>query len=341
MTASASRSSPGPHSTTGVSPHASRRNDASSPKRSGGQRLFGHAAPALISAKRPVRRDPPPQLVERGDGTSASGNRISSSSTPTARSSRRFFRMTCPPSASCASRIERARGLLAQVPDREPDDPRRARRAREHRRLHQPLEIDRDVVGRPPQRAERPPSIPPSVGRLERHGAIDGRHEIDDARGASRRRASRCRAAGNAWRSAAAAGTAWTTSPSAPSRTMRMFMSGPRMRARQIARRVILGIADDGDAAAVAADGLALGHGVDGVVGPLAVHVGLQREQQRRDRRLGEDDDVVDAAQRGDELGAIGGGQERPVRPLRARRPTRSSLMATTRRSASRAAAWR
>ena len=33
--------------------------------------------------------------------------------------------------------------------------------------------------------------------------------------------------------------------------------------------------------------------------------VGPQREQQRRHGRLGKDDDVVDAAQRGDELGAI------------------------------------
>jgi hypothetical protein len=35
------------------------------------------------------------------------------------------------------------------------------------------------------------------------------------------------------------------------------------------------------------------------------VDVGLQREQQRRDRRLGEDHDVIHAAQRGQELGAI------------------------------------
>ena len=69
---------------------------------------------------------------------------------------------------------------------------------------------------------------------------------------------------------------------------MRMFIrpfADPR---EQVAGRVILRIADDGDAPAVAADGLALGHGVDGVVGPLAVHVGLQREQQRRHGRLRE-----------------------------------------------------
>ena len=84
---------------------------------------------------------------------------------------------------------------------------------------------------------------------------------------------------------------------------------------------MILRIADDGDAAAVAAHGLALGHGVDGVVGPLAVHVRPQREQQRRDGRLGKDDDVVDAAQRRDELGAIRRRQDRPARPLQRRRP--------------------
>ena len=54
-------------------------------------------------------------------------------------------------SLSASSGIERTRGLLAQVPDRESDDPRRARRARENGRLHQPLEIDRDVVRRAAQ----------------------------------------------------------------------------------------------------------------------------------------------------------------------------------------------
>ena len=72
-----------------------------------------------------------------------------------------------------------------------------------------------------------------------------------------------------------------------------------------MAGRVVLLVPDDRDPAAVAADGVALRHGVEGVVGTLAVDVGLQREQQRRDRRLGEDHDVIHAAQRGQELGAI------------------------------------
>ena len=96
-----------------------------------------------------------------------------------------------------------------------------------------------------------------------------------------------------------------------------MFM--PRMLRQQVAGGVILRVADDRDAAAVAADGVALGHGVDGVVGPLAVHVGPQRQQKRRDGRLGKDRHVVHAAERGDELRAIRRRQDRPARALQAR----------------------
>ncbi len=82
---------------------------------------------------------------------------------------------------------------------------------------------------------------------------------------------------------------------------------------------MVLGIADDGDAPAVAAHGLALGHGVDGVIGALAVDVRLQLEQQRRHGRFRKNDDVGDAAQGGDELGPILFGEERPVGPLQGR----------------------
>ena len=60
-----------------------------------------------------------------------------------------------------------------------PDDPRRAGRAREHRRLQQPLEIDRHIVGRAPQVAD---GGAPSGDRraLQRDHAIDHRHELDD-----------------------------------------------------------------------------------------------------------------------------------------------------------------
>ena len=79
---------------------------------------------------------------------------------------------------------------------------------------------------------------------------------------------------------------------------------------------MILWIADDGDAAAVPADDLALGHAVDGVVGAFAVNIGLQREQQPGDGRLGKHHDVVDAADRGDQLRAIARAENRAARPL-------------------------
>src|SRR4051812_27886456 len=79
-TSRASASSPGPHNTTGVTPHTSRTNEAISPKRCAGQRLFGHAAPGLINANGPGTRA---RSSSRAlDVTGASGNRIASSSTP-------------------------------------------------------------------------------------------------------------------------------------------------------------------------------------------------------------------------------------------------------------------
>src|SRR5438094_764973 len=108
---------------------------------------------------------------------------------------------------------------------------------------------------------------------------------------------------GNSWRSAAATGMPWTTSPSDPRRTMRKLFNGSAGNARQqVARRMILGVADNRRPAAVADDDVALGHGLDGVVGPLAVHVGPKRGEQRARARFRKYDDVVDAAERGHQL---------------------------------------
>ena len=73
---------------------------------------------------------------------------------------------------------------------------------------------------------------------------------------------------------------------------------------------MVLGIAHDRNASAVRLDDVALRHGVDGVVRPLAVHVGPDRLEQRSDSRLRKDDDVVRAAKRGDQFCAIGGGED-------------------------------
>ena len=55
-----------------------------------------------------------------------------------------------------------------------------------------------------------------------------------------------------------------------------------------------------------------------GVVGPLAVHVGLQRRQHGLGRELGKDQHAVDAADGGDERGAPGLGHQGPSRTLQA-----------------------
>ena len=157
----------------------------------------------------------------------------------------------------------------------------------------------------------------------------------------TRSRMSRCfaltsqsmRADGKARRSAAATGIAWTMSPSAPRRTMRIRCtryapgSGGLTTAAvtrplganapdQVARRVRLRIADDRGPAPVRADDVAFGHRVEGVVRALAVNVRPDQRQQPLHGLIVEDDDVVDAADGRHELGAVGRRQDRPARPL-------------------------
>ena len=80
---------------------------------------------------------------------------------------------------------------------------------------------------------------------------------------------------------------------------------------QQLARRVALAIADDRRPSAELGHDRTLGHGVDGVVGAFAVHVRRDETQQPLDVRVGEHDDVVDAAEGGDELGALRRRQDR------------------------------
>ncbi len=61
---------------------------------------------------------------------------------------------------------------------------------------------------------------------------------------------------------------------------------------------------------AVGFDDRAFGHGVHCVVRPLAVHVGLQRLEQRPDGEFREQHDVVHAAQRGNQFRAAGAVQD-------------------------------
>ena len=66
----------------------------------------------------------------------------------------------------------------------------------------------------------------------------------------------------------------------------------------------------------VGLDDWPLGHGLDGVVGSLAVHVGLVAHQHVRDGPPAEQDDVVHAAQGRQHFGPIDTGHHRPPVPL-------------------------
>ena len=195
----------------------------------------------------------------------------------------------------------------------------RARRARQHRRLQQPLQIERDVVAR--RRSSRTAAsshaASPSARRRSRP-AIDRPARGRAARDAARRRASRLRASGCA--------RAAPPRPAARARCRRARRGGRSGRGQgrsvRLARCARAGRASSDPSGRRRwrcgrrrPDDVALGHGVDGVVGALAVHVGQQREQ-RAHGRLGEDDDVVHAAQRRHELGAVGRRQDGPARAL-------------------------
>src|SRR5215813_4194566 len=73
----------------------------------------------------------------------------------------------------------------------------------------------------------------------------------------------------------------------------------------QVPGSVVLPVPDDRDPAPIRACRVALGNGVQGVVGPLAMDVGLEAQEARHDVGLVEDEDMVDAAERRDDLGAL------------------------------------
>ena len=113
------------------------------------------------------------------------------------------------------------------------------------------------------------------------------------------------------------------TSPSDPSRTMRTLERSVTVVADSRSRYARAGrawndpwVADDGDAPAVGTDDVALGHGVDGVVGALAMDVRMQQLEQRTHGGFGKDDDEVHAAKRRHELGPMLGRQHGTPLPL-------------------------
>jgi len=69
---------------------------------------------------------------------------------------------------------------------------------------------------------------------------------------------------------------------------------------------MILRIAHNRDSPAICEHGLPLGHGRFGVVGSLAMNIGLDRLEQRCNRGLVENDNVVDVPKRRDHLCTIG-----------------------------------
>ena len=84
-------------------------------------------------------------------------------------------------------------------------------------------------------------------------------------------------------------------------------LSFPRRKARadDLAGGVILGIANDGDAASVLAEGVALRHGVSGIVSAFGLDVGVNLANDGAHVGFGKDDDGVDVSQGGDDFCAF------------------------------------
>ena len=240
---------------------------ATAPKRSGGHRLFGQPAPGLMHRVR--RRTGRGRCASLGDG----GWRCASRRLDRGRSGdaeRAQQREVLLDHVAVGARIDRSRCRrhaalrLAQRVAREADHPPRAREPRQHRRLDQPLEVERRrrsaltqarmalIARMPPAEAgaaqppaEASPHVRPHVGapadrtgRARRDAAIDQPVDLRRPGIAARAPAppaarARCRRARPAGRSA-------------------LFTSAAIRLQQQIARRVILRIADDRDAAAVA-----------------------------------------------------------------------------------------
>src|SRR5882724_3013390 len=114
-------------------------------------------------------------------------------------------------------------------------------------------------------------------------------------------------AGGKDWRSPATAGKVWTMSPREPRRTTRKRGSDMRGLADGVekrARGMVFGIADDRDADAEAAGRGAFGDGAGGVVGAFGVDVGAEFFEEFFYVGFGENQDVVDVAESGNEKGA-------------------------------------
>src|SRR3984893_10700919 len=109
------------------------------------------------------------------------------------------------------------------------------------------------------------------------------------------------RASGNVLRRAAPAGTTSTISPREPSRTSRnrwSVIAAPADMRKKIARRMPLGIADDGHTNSEHSRELAFRHSLRCVVGALGVNVGLQLARERLHVELVEYDHVIHGCKR-------------------------------------------
>src|SRR5271166_3153654 len=82
--------------------------------------------------------------------------------------------------------------------------------------------------------------------------------------------------------------------------------------AEKTAGGMVLGIADNLDAPAVAEHFIAFGHGLAGVVGALGLNVGAKFADERTDVRLIEDDDRIHISHSSDDLGAFVRRHQRP-----------------------------
>ena len=141
-TDAASDSSRGPHSTSDRRPCDTARAAATAPKRAGGQRLFGHAAPGLTARTRQHRTAARTCSTTCVTGT-AIGNVGRSSAHAEGRKQPEVLEHdVCVAARLRCVRVEEPRRRFAEIGPWKADRAPRAHGACHHRRLDQPLEVD-------------------------------------------------------------------------------------------------------------------------------------------------------------------------------------------------------
>ena len=312
----ASGSSPGPQVTRTESACSRGCAAASAPKRSGGHRLLGQPAPGFRTTAPPTRSAPRRAAAARGMHECSSAM----APTPTARASAGSCAMTCRAVPDRRLRVHTPAIGSRSASARTRRRGRAPAAARKHRRLQQALKVERDVVARAPQ----PPTTPRSARRNRRSisiGRTSQRRRDRGLRGARRSTSQsierRARPRDRRHRGHGVDDVAERAQPDDQ-------QPHPRILLQQVAGRVVLRDRRRSPCARrTPARSRARARSRPCSRCPCSARRAAARVSSGAHGVVVEDDDVVDAAKGGDQLGAAALVEDRPRPRLSAGAPRR------------------